>query len=135
MNISLEYAEAVEERVFKQIFEDFTMMNVEAQSSCYQLQNLGEQIKENLDQLEVLALITDTKFSYHLYVFDDQWVQLWAQRIGFENELKKAEEEAVRQKLKAGLVKRREGANLAMQFLSSWNQKKDPFKLDDNIIK
>ena len=54
------------------------MMNVRAQNSCYQLQNLGEQIRENLDQLEVLALINDTKFAYHLYVFNDEWVELWA---------------------------------------------------------
>ena len=72
-----------------------------------------------MDQLEVLALINDTKFAYHLYVFNDEWVELWAQRIFFESQLVKAEKDALKQRLKEGLLKRREGANLAMQFLSS----------------
>ena len=80
---------------------------------------MGIDNQEIQAQLEVLTLINETKFSYHLYVFSDEWVELWAQRIIFESslvkeELQRAEKEALTKRLNDGLLKRKEGANLAM---------------------
>ena len=57
-------------------------------------------------------------------MFNDEWVELWAQRIIFESslvkeEMQRAEKEAIAKRLNDGLLKRKEGANLAMQFLSN----------------
>ena len=44
----------------------------------------------------------------------------------------KAEKEALKQRLREGFLKRKEGANLAIQFLSSMYHKEP--KLDDSIL-